>query len=58
MKKITERIVGAFIEHRSASSGNARTDGESLYLHGNRIAWYDDNGKLWDGRPIRVSSYM
>ena len=43
MRKITEQIAAAFIEYRALSIGNSRTDGNSLYLHGNRIAWHDGN---------------
>lgn len=46
MKKITKEVVGAFLERRRCSKSNTSTDGDSLYLFGNRIAWWDLNG-IW-----------
>lgn len=44
MRKITSDIVGAFLERRTRSSGNTHTDGQTLWLHGNRIAWHTPEG--------------
>lgn len=41
MHKITEQITAAFLECKTLTIGNSRTDGNSLYLHGNRIAQHD-----------------
>jgi hypothetical protein len=38
MRKITRQACEAFIARKRFSSGNTSTDGQSLYLHGNRIA--------------------
>jgi N12 class adenine-specific DNA methylase len=38
MRKVTEYTVKAFLNGKSARMGNTRTDGESLWLHGNLIA--------------------
>lgn len=39
MRKTTERVCRAFIEGRSCHDGNGSTDGQTLLLFGNRIAW-------------------
>lgn len=45
MRKVTETIVDAFLGRTPKSSGNSHTDGNGLYLHGNRIAWHgEQNG--------------
>lgn len=41
MRKITNQITKAFLECKTLKIGNSRTDGNSLYLHNNRIAWHD-----------------
>jgi len=46
MRKVTRKVVGAFIAKMSANEGNSRTDGKSLYLHGNEIARWAEDGKL------------
>lgn len=46
MRKITNQIVSAFIAGKSKSSGNSSTDGNAMFLHGNKIAEKRD-GKLW-----------
>jgi hypothetical protein len=46
MRPITKKIVPAFLSGKSAKQGNTRTDGTSLFLHGNKIA-YKENGKLF-----------
>lgn len=46
MRKITKKVVGAFMRGERAISGNTSTDGYSLYLHGNRIA-EKFNGRLY-----------
>jgi hypothetical protein len=38
MKKITRQSCEAFIARKQFSLGNTSTDGQSLYLFGNRIA--------------------
>lgn len=46
MRSITKKIVSAFLDGKSASLDNTRTDGKSLFLHGNKIA-YKEDGKLF-----------
>jgi len=41
MRKETRRICTAFIEGRTAKAARTETDGDNLYLHGHRIAWWD-----------------
>ncbi len=38
MRKVTEQIVSAFLAGQRKSNGSTMTDGERLFLHGNRIA--------------------
>ena len=45
MRKITEKTAGAFVMHRSAASGNTWTNGSELYLHGNLIARWENEGE-------------
>jgi hypothetical protein len=46
MRKITRDIVNAFQNSRSLTIGNSRTNGESLWLFGNKIAEIRRDG-LW-----------
>lgn len=46
MRKITETIGSAFKLGRKRAIGNTSTDGQSLHLHGNLIAFTDDKGYL------------
>lgn len=46
MRKITREIVDAFQNSRSLTIGNSRTNGESLWLFGNKIAEIRRDG-LW-----------
>ena len=41
MRKVTERIKKAFENGKSLKIGNTRTDGESVFLHGNEIAGWN-----------------
>lgn len=47
MRKITMQVVGAFMERRRCSKSNTWTDGDNLYLFGNKIAWWGLNNRLW-----------
>jgi len=46
MKKITSQIAAAFHAGRSLSVGNTRTDGESVWLHGNKIIRTTEDGSI------------
>lgn len=46
MRQITQKIVHAFEGRYALKVDNSRTDGESLWLFGNRIAAWRENG-LW-----------
>lgn len=46
MRQITRQIVRAFENRTSLRISNTRTDGQSLWLFGNKIAEWRDNG-LW-----------
>lgn len=41
MRKVTEQIATAFKNYRKCTIGNTMTDGQSVWLHGNRIVWRD-----------------
>lgn len=46
MRKVTQKTCNAFENRRKCTSGNTYTDGNALYLHGNKIAeWID--GELY-----------
>lgn len=46
MRKITDKVVGAFNSKQKKNLGNTVSTGEALYLHGNRIAEWRNN-ELW-----------
>jgi hypothetical protein len=46
MRKITKQVCGAFMRREKLSVGNSYTAEETLYLHGNAIAKWQD-GKLF-----------
>lgn len=46
MRNITAKITKAFIARQTAYLDNTRTDGNSLFLHENRIAEFRA-GELW-----------
>ena len=41
MRKITEKIVTAFLDGNSLAIDNTMTDGADIRLHGNVIAYWD-----------------
>ena len=41
MRKETQKIATAFVNHKKASAARTRTDGQSVYLHDNQIAWWN-----------------
>jgi hypothetical protein len=38
MRKVTEKVIRAFKNGQSLTVGNTRTDGQAIWLHGNKIA--------------------
>lgn len=46
MRKITKSIVNAFVSRSSKSLGNTISNGNELFLHGNKIAEWRVN-ELW-----------
>lgn len=44
MRKVTKSVCEAFINGKKKSAGNTRTDGEALFLHGNKIAERREDG--------------
>lgn len=59
MRKITREACAAFMARRKFKSGNTMTDGDGLYLHGNRIAYWTQGGYVivrtagWDSNTTR-----
>ena len=41
MRKETQKIARAFLNHEKATATRTRTDGESVFLHGNKIAFWN-----------------
>ena len=44
MRQVTEQVIQAFLNSENKSVGNTSTDGQSLWLHGNKIARKTDEG--------------
>jgi hypothetical protein len=44
MKKVTETIAKALEQGSKKSLGNTMTDGNAVFLHGNKIAEWRENG--------------
>ncbi len=47
MRKITKDIRDAFLARKKRSIGNTFTDGENVWLHGNKIVRRDEFGKIF-----------
>lgn len=47
MRKVTQQTVQAFIKGERLTVGNTSTDGQALYLHGNKIAERKQDGSIW-----------
>lgn len=47
MRKITAEAVNAFIEGRHYKKSNMEVRDNCMYLHNNKIAWFDRNHQLW-----------
>lgn len=41
MRKETQKIARAFLNHEKATAARTMTDGESVFLHGNEIAFWN-----------------
>ncbi len=46
MRKVTSEIVRAFMAGDSLTVGNTQTDGQAIWLHGNKIAEWRGTG-MW-----------
>ena len=44
MRKVTKEVIAAFTNRYAKTIANSSTDGTSLYLHGNKIAEYREDG--------------
>ncbi|MBQ45637.1 MAG: hypothetical protein CMK37_08280 [Porticoccaceae bacterium] len=47
MRKVTQQIKEAFEQRKAKTIGNTRTDGESVWLHGNEIVRRDVSGLVF-----------
>ncbi|SVD06445.1 uncharacterized protein METZ01_LOCUS359299 [marine metagenome] len=47
MRKVTRTIAEAFFSGVAKASGNTCTDGDNVWLHGNKIAEKDEFGNLY-----------
>ena len=47
MRKVTKQIKEAFEQGKSLKVGNTRTDGKSVFLHGNEIVRRDASGLVF-----------
>jgi len=43
MRKVTQQIAEAFKNYQKCTISNTMTDGQAVYLHGNKIVWRDPN---------------
>ena len=46
MRKVTKQIVASWANHKALTIGNTHTDGQTIYLHGNAIAWRTSADRL------------
>tara|TARA_A200000159_G_C6997939_1_gene204438 strand:- start:89 stop:403 length:315 start_codon:yes stop_codon:yes gene_type:complete len=46
MRKVTQDIKEAFEQRKAKTIGNTSTDGESVWLHGNKIVTRDKSGMV------------
>jgi hypothetical protein len=53
MKKVTEKVVSAFMQGKALKVSNTETDGTALFLHGNKIA-----EKRSDGLYVSNAGWM
>ena len=44
MRKVTRLVCDAFMARQSHTCGNSHTDGTALFLHGNKIAEWREDG--------------
>ena len=47
MRQITRKAVEALLVGSLYKNSNTEVRDQSMYLHGNKIAWFDMNGQLW-----------
>lgn len=47
MRQITKEAVDAFLNGRYYKKSNMEVAGGNMYLHDNKIAWFDKNHQLW-----------
>ena len=46
MRKESIDVARAFLARKPCRRARTSTDGQAVYLHGNKIAWWDDRGDL------------
>lgn len=45
-RKESTKVVSAFLKGMAHKEARSHTDGTSMFLHGNKIAWHGDNGAI------------
>jgi len=58
MRQISKQTARAFFKGKPKTIGNTHTDGRTLWLHGNAIAWKPNNDRLaitLAGYPTRTT---
>ena len=57
MRQVTREIVDAFYNRVTRTIGNSSTDGKTLFLHGNAIAeWREDGLYITNARWFSVTT--
>lgn len=46
MRSESTKIARAFLARQKARAARTSTDGESMFLHGNKIAWHCEDGRI------------
>ena len=46
MRKESVKIAKAFLSKREAKAARTHTDGAAMFLHGNKIAWHNEDGTI------------
>ena len=46
MRKVTEQVVHAFLNGKKKTVDNTSTDGQAIYLHGNKIVRRTEDGNI------------
>ena len=56
MRKINEKVAGAFLEKKSAKGASISTDGATLWSYATRIAKWDGGRVIMDARKYSATT--